>query len=300
MNEPTLSLKIDACTHDGVRDGVPRLLDVLERRGLRASFFLAFGPDNAGRAALRLWRPSFLLKMLRSGAPSLYGMRTALSGTLLSARPMASAFPELVRRIADAGHDVALHGWDHRLWQDRLDALPDTRIDEELRRAFDACTDALEREPDGIGAPAWHVTARSLAAQDRLCLGFASDLRGGDPCHLRTDDREFATPQIPTTGPCVEELLATGMREPREMASALTTALRASHTAVLAVHAEVEGGPYAEVLERVLDDLSERSVVRMSEIARSLASTPPPVRELVRIELPGRSGLVCSSREVRS
>jgi peptidoglycan/xylan/chitin deacetylase (PgdA/CDA1 family) len=300
VNRPTLSLKIDACTHAGVRDGVPRLLDLLERRGLEASFFLAFGPDNAGRAALRLWRPSFLSKMLRSGAPGLYGLRTALSGTLLPARPMARSFPELLRRIAAGGHDVALHGWNHRLWQDRLDALSAARIDDELRRAYDACMNALAREPDGTGAPAWHVTPRSLAAQDRLGLRFASDLRGGGPCRLRADGAVLRTVQIPTTGPCVEELLAIGMREPRELASALVAALRREQTAVLAVHAEVEGGRYAEVLERVLDELVERPVVKLSEIARTLVAAPPLERNLVRVELPGRSGLVSSSHEVRA
>ena len=42
----TLSLKVDACTYEGLHVGVPSLLGLLRRHGVRASFFLAFGPDK--------------------------------------------------------------------------------------------------------------------------------------------------------------------------------------------------------------------------------------------------------------
>ena len=46
----TVALKVDVCTHDGMRDGVPRLLALLSERRVKASFFLSFGPDNSGAA----------------------------------------------------------------------------------------------------------------------------------------------------------------------------------------------------------------------------------------------------------
>jgi len=65
------SLKVDVDTHDGMRDGVPRLLDAFGRFGVKATFFLAFGPDNSGKAIWNLFRrKGFLKKMLRTGAPS--------------------------------------------------------------------------------------------------------------------------------------------------------------------------------------------------------------------------------------
>ena len=61
------SLKVDVDTHDGMRHGVPRLLDAFRRFGVKATFFLAFGPDNAGKAVWNLFRSKgFFKKMLRT------------------------------------------------------------------------------------------------------------------------------------------------------------------------------------------------------------------------------------------
>jgi undecaprenyl phosphate-alpha-L-ara4FN deformylase len=289
----TVSLKVDVCTHDGMRDGVPALLGALERHGVQASFFLSFGPDNAGKALRNVFRPGFLKKMVRSSAPSMYGLRTMLSGTLLPARPIANGHPDLVRRIAGEGHEVAVHAWDHRRWQDHLEAMDDREIEEHFEQAFASFERILGRKPKAVGAAAWLVTPRSLRIQDDLGLEYAGDLRGGPPCRLRADGVLFSTPQIPTTGRCIEELLTLGVRDEEELANALLEDLGAADPAVLAVHAEVEGGPFAGVLDRVLRALEEqgRPIRKLEDLPRDRL----PERELRLVELPGRSGRVATA-----
>ena len=135
MSARRVALKIDVCTREGMRRGVPALLAALRRARVGASFFLAFGPDCSGRAIVRLLDPQFRRKMARSGAVSLYGWRTLLSGTLLPARAIANGFPDLVRAIAGDGHEVAIHGWNHRRWQDRVVRLAEPEVHAELERA---------------------------------------------------------------------------------------------------------------------------------------------------------------------
>jgi undecaprenyl phosphate-alpha-L-ara4FN deformylase len=295
------ALKIDVCTREGMRLRAPRVLDALKRAKVRASFFLAFGPDCSGWAIKRLLDPRFRKKMAKSKARSLYGWRTVLSGTLLPPRKVAAGFPDLVKRMADEGHEVALHGWNHRRWQDSVHAMDESRAAAEYARAADAFERILGRRPAASGAPGWVVSAASLRAQDRLGLAYASDLRGGPPCRLRKGGETFTTPQFATTTLCVEELLAADRGTHDELLASLLGALAdgvAPQTgAVLPIHAEVEGGPYLSLFEELLAQAKAGGTefVPLGELARALDREKLPVRDLVDLELAGRADPVASS-----
>jgi undecaprenyl phosphate-alpha-L-ara4FN deformylase len=290
--------KIDVDTHDGMRDGVPTLLDTLRAARRQATFFLSFGPDNAGKALLNVVRQrGFLQKMLATRAPSLYGWRTILSGTLLPARPVATAFPDLVRRIADEGHEVGVHAWDHRLWQDHLAELDEAAVRAEFARSFEAFERILGRPPRAVAAPAWLASATSLRVQDGLGLLYASDMRGGAPCFPRLDGYRSTTLQIPTTQPCLEELLTLGRRQPVGCVDEVLRPPEGERGArVLALHAEVEGGRHNDFLKQLLRLLADEDaeVIALEELARRIRASgqPIPVVETTLARLPGRGGRV--------
>jgi peptidoglycan/xylan/chitin deacetylase (PgdA/CDA1 family) len=298
--QPVVALKVDVDTHDGMRDGVPRLLDGFARAGVRATFFLSFGPDNAGKAIWNVFtRRGFLTKMWRTGAPRLYGWRTILSGTLLPARPVATAFPDVVRRIEAEGHEVGIHGWDHRLWQDHLDALDEAGIADQLSRASAAFESILGRPPRASAAPAWYQTPTSLRVQDGLGLLYASDARDCSPGYPELEGYAARTLQVPTTQPCLEELLTLGERDLDACARRVLDAPGPFPALVIPLHAEVEGGRFAAFLDRLAHGIRERgaAVRTLEEIARGLlaAPTPPPRFRAARRELPGRSGRVLAA-----
>src|SRR6204780_4294790 len=133
-----IALKIDVDTHQGLGEGVPRLLRALTDLDVTATFLIAMGPDNAGRAIVRVLKnPGFLKKMRRTRAVSMYGLRTVLSGTLLPARPIALAFPQVMRDLAHAGFETGVHGYDHVRWQDHLDELGAVGTSAEIEDGFE-------------------------------------------------------------------------------------------------------------------------------------------------------------------
>ncbi len=295
----TCSLKIDVDTHEGMRDGVPRLLKSFRAARVRATFFLSFGPDNAGKAIWNVFRTKgFLRKMVKTGAPKLYGWRTVLSGTVLPARPIATAFPDLVRRIAGEGHEVGVHAWDHRLWQDHLSELSPERIAQEYALSFEAFERIMGRRAESAAAPAWRATAASWRVQDTLGLRYASDCRGGDPCYPVLDGYRSTTLQVPTTQPCLEELLTLGERDLERCAERLLAIAPETRAPVLPLHAEVEGGAYEPFLEIVLRKMRERGLttrtLREAADAALASSEPPPVRTMCAAPLSGRAGRVIS------
>jgi len=292
-----VALKIDVDTHEGMRDGVPRLLASLREARVRASFFLSFGPDNSGKAVWNVLRQrGFLRKMLRTGAPGLYGWRTLVSGTLLPARPIADAFPDLVRRVAGEGHEVGVHAWDHRLWQDHLGELDEAAIAAQLARAFESYERILGVRPRAVAAPAWRASPTSLRVQDALGLLYASDMRGGPPCFPRLQGYRSTTLQVPTTQACLEELLTLGRRDADECAAQVLRRPDGDGARVLALHAEVEGGRHHDFLQTLLRSLATEAApfVTLEELARRClrARATIPVLEATLAPLPGRAGVV--------
>src|SRR5262250_564377 len=142
-----VGLRVDIDTRRGLDEGVPRLLALFRRLGIRASFFVTMGPDHSGRAIRRALRPSFLAKMWRTNPLKLYGLRTLLSGTLVPARLVGGGAPAMLRQIAAEGHEVAPHGWDHVAWQDRIHRLDTVAVRADLDLAARAFTAAVGTPP---------------------------------------------------------------------------------------------------------------------------------------------------------
>jgi polysaccharide deacetylase family protein (PEP-CTERM system associated) len=95
-----------------------------------------------------------------------------ISATFFVLGWVADRFPELVRRIAAAGHEVASHGFAHRLVYE----LTPREFRDDLRRAKGALEGACGMPVLGYRAPSYSVTQRSLWAFDVLIdEGFAYD-----------------------------------------------------------------------------------------------------------------------------
>lgn len=77
---------------------------------------------------------------------------------------VAARHPALIRRIADAGHEIASHGWDHR----RVFTLDEKSFRADLEMARKAIEDSTGRSPRGYRAPSFSIDARTPWAHQVL------------------------------------------------------------------------------------------------------------------------------------
>lgn len=85
---------------------------------------------------------------------------------------VAERSPELVRRIHEAGHEVASHGYSHQLIYNQTPEV----FREETRRSKQILEDALASPVSGYRAASYSITAQSRWALDILCEeGFTWD-----------------------------------------------------------------------------------------------------------------------------
>ena len=296
-----VALKIDVDTHQGLGLGVPRLAAMLQREGIAASFYITMGPDNSGRALIRVFRnPGFLSKMFRTKAVSMYGLRTVLSGTLLPSRPIALAFPEVIRDLKRAGFEVGVHGYDHVRWQDQLDRIGDDGIRNELADAFEAYRAILGQPARSFAAPGWRTNDSASLALEEANLAYRSDTRGRVPFRCAIGNRVLNTIEIPTTLPTLDEVMG---REDIPDATAAhrfyLEQFREDALNVHTVHAETEGMGQLEMFTDLLRAMKDRGAqfVRLEEVASSLDASRLPVCPIIRSTLPGRAGWISAQGE---
>ncbi|MBN1637117.1 MAG: polysaccharide deacetylase family protein [Deltaproteobacteria bacterium] len=276
-----LALKIDIDTFRGMKEGVPRLVAILAERSIAASFFVSFGPDRSGLALLQLVRPRFLRKMIRTNAPGLYGLKTALYGTLLPAPMIGIAFPDTLREIRALGHEIACHAWDHRVWQDWLSLMSNGSIHRWFEKMVDAYADMFGERPSAFGAPGWRMNDRALAVIKKYGFCYQSCTRA----HAPFISKENGLLEIPSNLPCIEEAGVEGVMQ-RLKENAHSTGPQ-----VLPVHAEVEGGPYLKHFKDILDLIRTLgySVKRLADIADDIDTSQLECRQLKQGIIPGRA-----------
>jgi len=277
-----LGLKVDVDTRRGMEEGVPALLSLLAGFGLRATFFLSFGPDNSGKAVYRMIRnPRFLFKMVRTNAPGLYGFRTALYGTLLKAPMIASALPALCREIEERGHEVEFHAWDHRAWQDSLPGKGREWIGGWLDEGISAYESCLGHSPRAFGAPGWMLTGTAVEEIARRKWEYLSCTRAPAPFLLGGT----GLAEIPSDLPCMEEVGG------RKGVGVVADVLSGGGTHVYPVHAEVEGGILQDAFVAIIRGALEQGyrIVPLSEIVRGLDMSELPQRTFRTSLLRGRA-----------
>jgi len=277
-----LGLKIDVDTYEGMKKGVPSLLRILGDFGIKGTFFLSIGPDASGRAALNLLRnPLFLKKMVSSNAVGLYGLKTALYGTLLPSPLIALSFPGIVQDVISQGHEAQFHAWDHRRWQDDLFRHSNAWIREWFERGVAGFQRLTGKSPTAFGAPAWLVDDRVMEILKDYSFSYLSCTRASAPfihegCRLM---------EIPSDLPCLEEV----GRD--RFIDTIVKLLEGGGLHALPIHAEVEGGIrqgfFIELMEKVMD--MGYSVVPLQSINDALPRETLPLRKHRMSTLPGRA-----------
>jgi undecaprenyl phosphate-alpha-L-ara4FN deformylase len=292
-----LAVKVDVCTYAALKDGVPVLLRLFDELGIRASFFVTFGPDHSGRAIRRLLRPGFLTKMLRTNAVGTYGWRTLLYGTLLPGPQTARSFPDTLRALVSAGHEVGMHGYDHVYWHDRLTRLSAADVRAEIERARAAFTEILGTAPHAFGAPGWQCTPASLAGEDDADLLYHSDTRGASPFRPEMDGQRFRTIDIPTTLPTLDETYGRVGTDAAALTAFYQQQLR-SGLNVYTAHAEMEGLRHVPWFRDFLTAVRDRvTFTRLTDVARQLDAVP--VARVVAGPIAGRAGTVAWQESAR-
>jgi undecaprenyl phosphate-alpha-L-ara4FN deformylase len=294
LNEPAtkIGLRIDVDTFRGTRLGVPNLVEVMKKHDVRGTFFFSVGPDNMGRNLWRLLRPSFLWKMLRTKAASLYGWDIIFRGTFWPGPIIGKKLAAVIRDTSCAGHEVGLHEWDHYRWQSYLDSMSDDEIRRNINRSVDMLREILGSPPCCSASPAWKTNSSALLAKQQHPFTYNSDCRGNEIFLPIVDGKPLTQPQVPTTLPTYDEIIGRDGITDENYNQRLIELINPAGLNVLTIHAEVEGIVCKEMFAKFIKLCKDRNykLVPLGELVESSGTLP--LRKIIKGSLPGRSGWI--------
>lgn len=289
MPEKTVALKIDVDTYAGTLNGIPVLLDLLEKYEAKGTFYLSMGPDHTGRALKRIFtHKGFLKKALSSGAPSAYGIKTMLYGWLLPGPVIFKKCADVMRAVKVAGHELGVHAWNHVQWHDHLIGSDAIFARSELGQAANAFRQVTGELPTTVAAPGWTVSEHSLAAQDLMNLAYCSDCRGTSPFYPVMNNVRFKTLQIPTTLPTADELLGRNGLTPDLLPEYYLNQLKPGLN-VHTIHTELEGGVISRSFADLLARLQQEGISCISLAEAAASAIAPPCCHVEMRQLEGRA-----------
>lgn len=286
-----VGLRIDVDTFRGTRLGVPRLLEILARNQVRASFFFSVGPDNMGRHLWRLLKPAFLFKMLRSRAASLYGWDILLRGTFWPGKKIGENLPGPIRASAAAGHELGFHAWDHHAWQKHTDRLSRQAINASIDKGVSCLQSITGEKPVTSAVAGWRCNENTLLEKETFGFRYNSDCRGSAIFRPVVGDRRL-TPQIPVTLPTYDEIIGQDGLSNENYNQAILSRIKPGQLNVYTIHAEVEGIVCADLFEQLLAQARQRDIefVPLGELLQGLDIETLPEGQIVNKTMPGREG----------
>jgi undecaprenyl phosphate-alpha-L-ara4FN deformylase len=298
MARKTIGIAVHVDTHEGMKNGVPVLLALFQKYGIKVSFFVPMGKDHTGWTIKRIFKRKGFLKKTGTGRvwAEAVSMKTLMYGLLLPGPHIAERNRELLRQITGEGHELGIHGYDHVYWHDHIKGFDRKRTEKEVEKLLKVYSELIGTQALSFAAPGWMINPHVLRCFQEKGLVYSSDTRKGTALfYPEMGGEKFRILQIPTTLPTLDEVIGAKGTDTQALAeyyqSILTNGLN-----ILTVHAEIEGRQWTGFLEAfikktIADGFTHRRLIDIAEEYAQNPDVPTCCIEYGFVE--GRAGEVC-------
>ena len=237
-----ISIHVDG--YYGLVEGVPKLLNLFEKKQIIVTFFVNMGKESSIFKILKYFRKNKEGFKKTKKVVKRYN-KIKLLKTIFFNRKLEHGHKGILKEIERKGHKVEPHCWSHLEWSKNFDNLNYKRQISMMKRSFIKC---LGRNPKSFAPPTWKINQKIIKELEKQ--GFQ------EVCILKRDIQLFEIfnnikPDILTFDKTIEELFQEGKNE-EEILKIYKSELN-KKDAHIYFHADFEGRQGINMLKKVLE-----------------------------------------------
>lgn len=275
-----LALRIDVDFPVGLRRAVPRFLERLGEAGMKATFFVVAGRNQASSSWRRIFRPGYARRLGRLGPLRIVRQLGLRALTVDAGFADSQEARRILQRVLAEGHELAVHGYDHTWWADHVWNADAPSIEAQIDRAYDAFAPIAGRRDLAWGSPSWRTCPIALRHLQRVGVPYLSECWGRSPFLTVLDDGEtLPIPHLPISLPSFESLVTVDGASPEQAVRRVLAARSRGGADVLCFHDYFEGLMMPELLDAFLEQ-TRRAGIKTTTLEEAAAATARSGRDL--------------------
>ena len=250
--EKTFTLRIDLESDKGIRKGLPKVLDLLKKYGIKASFYLVMGGESNIFELLK-----YRKKLTGSGERTLkvWSLKEKLRMALFP-KDFIKTNKEILRRILKEGHELGLHGWKHRAWARGLDKI---NIKEHIIKSKNKYEKIFRQKPISFASPGFNTNDKVLRVLEENKILFLSDFPGETPKFYKKIKNIPMTILGKNRMPIIEYLVSI-RKSDKEISEIIKNEIKDKNLASFYIHGLFEARFKSNLLEEIFKFIKEQKI----------------------------------------
>ncbi|MBU2576878.1 MAG: polysaccharide deacetylase family protein [Nanoarchaeota archaeon] len=244
------SLRIDLESDKGIREGVPKILALLKKYNIKASFYVAMGGESNILELLRYQK-----KLPGKRKISVFS-RGEMLRMVFFPRDFVLGNKKIFQKILDEGHELGIHGWKHREWTRGLEKIDVRKV---IRKAVEKYTKLFGKKPQSFCAPAFRTNNEVVRILSSQGIKVISDFEGDSTKKVDGLINVPITLRGEGNTPIIEYLVGEGYLD-KEILDKVTSAIKRKKFSSLYIHGLFECRKKIGLLENLFKWLEKNKI----------------------------------------
>ncbi|PIO08345.1 hypothetical protein COU59_01830 [Candidatus Pacearchaeota archaeon CG10_big_fil_rev_8_21_14_0_10_34_12] len=248
----SFTLRVDLESDKGIKKGVPRLLDLLKKYDIKASFYLSMGGESnileilsyrdklktSGKRRIRLWTLKDKLRMV------------------LFPKDFVKENTKILKKILEEGHELGIHGWKHREWTRGLEKID---VEKTINKSIKKYELIFGKKPTSFASPGFNINKKVIDALNASNIMFISDFQGNKPKMFGKIKNIPVTILGKDKTPIIEYLVSLGKKD-EEIIEIIKKEITQSNIASFYIHGMFEPRFRIKVLEEIFKFIKREKI----------------------------------------